>query len=546
MDSELQYNKKETIANTYKNDLLIRALNYHGQQLTSLIKDEPVFRQLDLKNVDYNLYQTRCPELRLEDRGYRLDLHRFIASNMKQIFKNDPKVCVNTISSENQRDTVVEKTNYEFALNKKSDLIVKKHSQHLVSANMPPYEFFASKQIDKEDRLRHVFEILSISDVLYCRVSALNASGLLLNVCCFAGTNLNPQNQENITASSRYMDDLKIKCFCPADELVGASENLAKDKGRIRSYETGDFVCVVVLEVKRDVQRLLVSMKCSTLQCPDVAANTCRMNGIRLGLVSNGVSNLPLEYQKTIQATEETLSYNSLLEKSEGFWNPTNVEALATEIGLSNLAGNATLMPNLGPFPNHSYAKQLRKRQNSNASFRHVAQGVKHFKSGETSEAFQCLNAALRIDEENVEGFVARGALYANNGSLKKAIEDFEAALKIRYNHKNAQKYHQETLMAMALKYEDENNLPLARDTYNKVMLGYPDNAGARRKLCLLLASHGRQMERERNIEEAVNAYSNAIAAEPGNKEAKCLLLSLKMRNKDSSIDKSITEKLKR
>merc|ERR1712226_857756 len=105
-----------------------------------------------------------------------------------------------------------------------------------------------------------------------------------------------------------------------------------------------------------------------------------------------------------------------------------------------------------------SYAKQLRKKQNATASYRHVSKGVKHFKAGETSEAFQCLNAALRIDVENVEGFVARGALYANHGSLIKAIEDFEMALQLRKDHKNAVKYLHETLLSLAHNYENENH----------------------------------------------------------------------------------------
>ena len=46
--------------------------------------------------------------------------------------------------------------------------------------------------------------------------------------------------------------------------------------------------------------------------------------------------------------------------------------------------------------------------------------GIKHFKAGETVEAFQCLNMALKMDADNVEGLVARGALYANGGSLEK------------------------------------------------------------------------------------------------------------------------------
>ena len=80
----------------------------------------------------------------------------------------------------------------------------------------------------------------------------------------------------------------------------------------------------------------------------------------------------------------------------------------------------------------------LRKEQASKWAFKHVAQGIKFFKSGNNVEAFQCLNQALNIDSENVEGLVARGALYANNGGLDKAVEDFESALKINKYHKNA------------------------------------------------------------------------------------------------------------
>ena len=55
----------------------------------------------------------------------------------------------------------------------------------------------------------------------------------------------------------------------------------------------------------------------------------------------------------------------------------------------------------------------------ANAYFSYFS-GIKHFKAGETVEAFQCLNMALKMDPENVEGLVARGALYANGGSLDK------------------------------------------------------------------------------------------------------------------------------
>ena len=37
-------------------ELVVRALNYHGQQLTSFLKESPLYEGLDLRAVDYHLY----------------------------------------------------------------------------------------------------------------------------------------------------------------------------------------------------------------------------------------------------------------------------------------------------------------------------------------------------------------------------------------------------------------------------------------------------------------------------------------------------------
>ena len=513
-----------------QNDLLIRSLNFHGQQLTSIIKDEPIFRELDLKNVDYHLYQARYSELKMDERAFRLDLHRFIAGNINQLFKDDKHK--------------LKKLNYEESNQHSDDQLQTKDKREKLSANMPPYEVFAARYIDPEDRLRHLFEILEVNDVLFCKVTALNSSGLLLNACSFAGINLStPLNKKDKT-KLRYIEDLKVKCFCPADELVGTHETL--EKGRVRSYQTGDFVRVVILEVKRDAQRLLVSMKCSSLLEPDLAEQRCRNLGIHLGLISNGVMDLPSTFTKSILARDKDIQYESLLKNSEGFRNPTNVEFLAQEMGLSNVSGDSTLMSTIVPCSKDSYAKQLRKKQNASASYRHVSNGVKHFKAGETSEAFQCLNAALRIDEENVEGYVARGALYANNGSLSKAIEDFETALKLNKDHKNAVKYLHETLLALGQNYENENNVVRANETYHKLLTRDPDNSKAREKLYFLMLNSGKGSEREKNFEEAIEYYSKAMETDTRDKEAKCRLLSLKLRYKGTNIEQRIHEILQR
>ena len=69
------------------NDLVVQSLNYHGNDLTKFLKDLPDFRNLNFSTVDYSLYQNRSKEVRTEDRGRRLLLHRFVTQNFNSIFR---------------------------------------------------------------------------------------------------------------------------------------------------------------------------------------------------------------------------------------------------------------------------------------------------------------------------------------------------------------------------------------------------------------------------------------------------------------------------
>lgn len=110
---------------------------------------------------------------------------------------------------------------------------------------------------------------------------------------------------------------------------------------------------------------------------------------------------------------------------------------------------------------------------------RSVAEGIDHFKEGRHSEAFQCLNKALNMDPRNVEGLVARGALYANSGSFKKAIDDFESALKLNDNHANARRYLGETLVALGRSYEEESKFDEAKKAYQDCLKVVPNHEEA-------------------------------------------------------------------
>lgn len=139
-----------------------------------------------------------------------------------------------------------------------------------------------------------------------------------------------------------------------------------------------------------------------------------------------------------------------------------------------------------GRFPAQDYSEPLRQQQASKWAFRSVAEGIEHFKEGRHSEAFQCLNKALSIDPRNVEGLVARGALYANSGSFRKAVDDFETALKLNAGHANARKYMGETLVALGRSYEEENNIEEAKNAYQSCLDIIPAHEEAKNSLDFL------------------------------------------------------------
>lgn len=118
---------------SFSNDLVVRALNYHGQQLTSFVKETKLFEHLDMKNVDYHLYHQRSRELRMEDRGKRLLLHRFISQNSEKLYR--------------ESSVLEDQTNIKL-----DNDLVEEHA-----ALLPPFEVFTN--VHEDDRCRHFFDV---------------------------------------------------------------------------------------------------------------------------------------------------------------------------------------------------------------------------------------------------------------------------------------------------------------------------------------------------------------------------------------------------
>ncbi|XP_059059281.1 tetratricopeptide repeat protein 14 homolog isoform X2 [Achroia grisella] len=419
--------------------LVAQSINYHGQQLQKTWeaeRGEEDLSKIGVGVLDFAVYQSRHKHLTFQDRGKRLKLHQFIAKEANALF--DASVLEEAPSSSSLGADAPTPEDNLYAL-------------------MPPFETFLN--VDKAARLRHFFDNVKTGELIIGAVINRTASGMMLKVLCTAGP------------TSRYVADINVKAFLPVANIIPAVDK----KNVSRNYLMNDTVCCEVIEVIPDTDKMVCGMKGVTRGPDDPSPKP------PLGLLST--DDFPLVYKKTVDMKGE--SYEAILEKSPGFNNPNCVQYLSELLGISNT--HCTNFVSLrGRFASTEYADELRQAQASKWAFRSVAEGIEHFKAGRHSEAFQCLNKALSIDPRNVEGLVARGALYANSGTFKKAIEDFETSLKLNPNHANARKYLGETLVALGRSYEDENKITEAQKAYEDCLAIIPFHEEAQNSLDFL------------------------------------------------------------
>lgn len=302
----------------------------------------------------------------------------------------------------------------------------------------PPYEVFG--EINKEMKLKHFLNELSEGEIIITSISSKTVSGLILKVLC------------TYTEPIRCVSDVNVRGFCPAS---------------IPGLGIGDNLCCEVLEVVPEACKLVCGIK--GVKCHKKYKDL-------LGLFN--MNNCPQTF-KLFHIGQTDENYDLMLRNSAGFKNPSNICNLELVTGLSD--DRYSIVPALsGSFPEKEDALELRKVQSAQWAIQSVSDGIKHFKAGQHSEAFLCLNKALTIDSLNVEAYVARGALYANLSRFQKAIEDLKSALKINSKHVNGRKYLGETLMGYARTLESQNKLEEALQYYEECLQVLPDHDEAK------------------------------------------------------------------
>ncbi|KAM8705503.1 hypothetical protein ACLKA7_009890 [Drosophila subpalustris] len=410
---------------------IARALCYHGQPLQKIWDDErgvEDLRHLNLTQPNYGVYQERQKFFTFQERAKRLKIHQFLARKACDLY--DRQLVGNVME--------------ESWLAQISSCFVPQ----------PPMEFFMNVK-DKRKAWAHRMGALKQGDIICASVQKVmsNANRIVVKPLCTA------------EPLHFYLADIPIKAIIFQDQWGP----LPLDKqGNPRSFTVNDFVRCEVCSVSADVERLTLGMLGVFNKTPDLKLGLCDL------------SDFPKYYRQVHNQEHPTMiHYEDHLNAAPEFENP-NYDVLFQLNGLQP-DENLTLMNYIKVgFPESDYAPELRQKQASQWAFRSVADGIEHFKNGQQVEAFQCLNKALNIDPRNVEGLVARGALYANRGSFLKGLKDFEKALLLNKYHVNARKYMGETLVALGRSYEEENRIPDAIKAYTDCLNLLPQHEQAR------------------------------------------------------------------
>ncbi|KAK1897238.1 Tetratricopeptide repeat protein 14 [Dissostichus eleginoides] len=311
-------------------------------------------------------------------------------------------------------------------------------------AIMPPMELFM--EVSYEERRTMLYRDLEKGDILVGRINNIREYGFFLTLLCTAG------------GLRRDIEDLELSALCHIREVPSTGSH----DDPLSYYQIGDFIRAAVKDIDRYQEKITVSLQ--------QAALSPGLEHIKLGVFPR--EELPIHYSRSLRAAADSReTYECILKSCHGYHNPSVVEYLLEKVGVSDTQP-PSMMRGLQSklFHEEDFASAIRKRQSASWALKCVRAGVDHFKHGRHVEAMNEYNKALDIDTNNVEALVARGALYANKGSIMKAITDFELALENCPDHRNAKKYLCQTLVERGKQLEEQEKLVTAEGLYRKAL----------------------------------------------------------------------------
>ncbi|XP_030582967.1 tetratricopeptide repeat protein 14 isoform X4 [Archocentrus centrarchus] len=399
-------------------DLLKQCLTYHGQSLFNTLKCEQT-ENPDFQAVVSDLCKATY-ESRSEENSNELLVEQFIARKADILFSPAWKTAA-LRGEDHEEEEAVEPY-----------------------AVMPPMELFM--EVPYEERRSMIYRDLERGDIVVGRINNIREYGFFLTLFCTAG------------GLKRDIEDLELSALCHVREIPSTGSH----DDPLSYYQIGDFIRAGVKDIDRYQEKITVSLYQACL--------SPSLEHIKLGVITR--EELPIHYSRSVRAASDSSeTYQHILTGCHGYHNPSVVDYLLEKVGISDTQP-PSMMRGLQSklFQEEDFASAIRKKQSASWALKCVRAGVDHFKHGRHVEAMNEYNKALEIDTNNVEALVARGALYANKGSIMKAITDFEQALENCPDHRNARKYLCQTLVERGKQLEEQEKLVTAEGLYRRAL----------------------------------------------------------------------------
>ncbi|XP_039667341.1 LOW QUALITY PROTEIN: tetratricopeptide repeat protein 14 [Perca fluviatilis] len=399
-------------------DLLRQCLTYHGQSLFNKLKCEQI-ENPDFQAVVSDLCKATC-ESKSDGQDSPL-VEQFIARKADILFCPAWKTATHQEEEQHEEEDAAE----PYAI-------------------MPPVELFM--KVSYDERRAMLYRDLEKGDLVVGRINNIREYGFFLTLLCTAG------------GLKRDIEDLELSALCHIREIPSTGSH----DDPLSYYQIGDFIRAAVKDIDRYQEKITVSLHQASL-FPS-------LEHIKLGVFPR--EELPVHYSRSIRAAADSSeTYECILKSCHGYHNPSVVDYLLEKVGVSD-THPPSMMRGLQSklFQEEDFASAIRKKQSASWALKCVRAGVDHFKHGRHVEAMNEYNKALHIDTNNVEALVARGALYANKGSIMKAITDFELALVSCPDHRNAKKYLCQTLVERGKQLEEQEKLVTAEGLYRRAL----------------------------------------------------------------------------
>ncbi|KAL0485143.1 Ttc14 [Acrasis kona] len=224
--------------------------------------------------------------------------------------------------------------------------------------------------------------------------------------------------------------------------------------GEQQTFRAGDCIYAIIISVEANQNRICLSTNNTHLNDFQIIKHT----NFRLGSCKDTKDDDPTFVYADKQEKEQFLQnrFNTLIQQQTTFINPFSLLHLEKLHDIDQSQSLICTHYNEYDLEKDSY-KAFRQQQNHKFAHQNVLEGMKYAKKEEYERAMRYYKRASEYEPNNHEAMIGRGVCYANQGKFEQGIKEFEAALEIKPDEANANKFLEATKKKLFRKQQEQS-----------------------------------------------------------------------------------------